>query len=318
MSTSEDEKKDPDSVVGALEKYFTPKTNVVYERYVFGTTNQGTNETVDQYITRLRHLANLCKFEALLDDFICDRLVLGTNDNSARARMFREKDLTLDAAINICRVSELSQMQLKQIKKSESDIQFVKTSQRAKAKHQKHADKPEYRDCKYCGKSHKRGSNFCSAYGKRCSKCNKLHHFACVCQSRKGRKQPTNFSKNESGHSETDSSVLMIEHTLNNVKMTKKQLSVEIALSHEKDKRGVPIECLLDTGTTCNVLSIDDLNKISRNAVMRESQTRLNLYDGSYMRPLGLCTLHTVHKWKLKWSPQKLQENHFYLQMHVS
>ena len=59
----------------------------------------------------------------------------------------------------------------------------------------------------------------------------------------------------------------MIEHTLNNVKMTKKQLSVQLALSHEKDKRGVPVECLLDTGTTCNVILIDDLNKISKNAV---------------------------------------------------
>ena len=32
LSMSEDEKKGPDSVVGALEKYFTPKTNVVHER----------------------------------------------------------------------------------------------------------------------------------------------------------------------------------------------------------------------------------------------------------------------------------------------
>ena len=51
------------------------------------------------------------------------------------------------------------------------------------------------------------------------------------------------------------------------------------------------------------MISIDDLNKISRNAVMRESQTRLNLYDGSYMRPLGVCTLHTVHNGK----PYKLK-----------
>ena len=49
LSMSEDEKRDPHSVVGALEKYFTSKTNVVYENvvYVFGTTNQSTNETVD-------------------------------------------------------------------------------------------------------------------------------------------------------------------------------------------------------------------------------------------------------------------------------
>ena len=140
LSMSEDEKNDTDCVVGAFEKYVTPKTNVVYERYVFGTTNPDTNETVDQYVTRLRPLANSCKFEALLDDFIRDRLVLGTYDNSACARMFREKDLALDAAINICRVSELSQMQLKQIEKSEPEVQFVKTSQCGNAKHQKHAD----------------------------------------------------------------------------------------------------------------------------------------------------------------------------------
>ena len=218
---SEEEKKDPDSVVGVLEKYFTSKTNVVYERYVFGTTNQGTNETVDQYVTRIRHLGNSCKFESFLGDFIRDRLFLRTNDNSARARMFREKDLTKDTAINICRVSELSQMQLKQIEKSEPDVQFVKTSTLGKAKHQKHTDKAEFRDCKYCRKSHKRGSNFHSAYGKRCSKCNKLHHFSSVCQSRKGRKQPTNFCENQSDHSDSDNSVLMIEHTLNNVKMQK-------------------------------------------------------------------------------------------------
>ena len=32
----------------------------------------------------------------------------------------------MDAAINICRVSELSQIQLKQIEKSEPEVQFVK------------------------------------------------------------------------------------------------------------------------------------------------------------------------------------------------
>ena len=39
--------KDPDKVVEALEKYFTPETNVVYERYAFDITNQGVNESVD-------------------------------------------------------------------------------------------------------------------------------------------------------------------------------------------------------------------------------------------------------------------------------
>ena len=113
-------------------------------------------------------------------------------------------------------------MQLKQIEKSEPDFLFAKISHCGKVKHQKHVDKAEFRDCRYCRKSHKRGSNFCSAYGKRFFKCNKLHHFATFYQSRIGRKQPMNFCENESGHSDSDNSVLMIEHTLNNVKMMKK------------------------------------------------------------------------------------------------
>ena len=40
----------------ALEKYFQPSTNVVYERYVFSSANQGENETAEQYIARLQHL----------------------------------------------------------------------------------------------------------------------------------------------------------------------------------------------------------------------------------------------------------------------
>ena len=37
------------------------------------------------------------------------------------------------------------------------------------------------RNCKYCGKSHDRGS--CPAFGKECSKCGKKNHFKAVCKS---------------------------------------------------------------------------------------------------------------------------------------
>ena len=44
----------------ALEKHFHTSTNVVYERYVFGSANQGVNETAEQYIARLRHFIVTC------------------------------------------------------------------------------------------------------------------------------------------------------------------------------------------------------------------------------------------------------------------
>ena len=145
---SEDDKKDPDSVPWkntSLPKQMLFMKHMCLVPQTKVPMRQLTSMS-QEYDKSLRHLANSCKLEALLDDFVRDRLVLGTNDNSAQARMFREKDLPLDAAINICRVSELSQMQLKHIEKSEPEVQFVKTSKHRKTNHQKQADKVEFRD----------------------------------------------------------------------------------------------------------------------------------------------------------------------------
>ena len=44
----------------ALEDHFLPKRNVVYERYVFNSRFQGPEESIDQYVNRLRKLASSC------------------------------------------------------------------------------------------------------------------------------------------------------------------------------------------------------------------------------------------------------------------
>ena len=36
--------------------------------------------------------------------------------------------------------------------------------------------------CKYCGQSHEFGKQKCPTYGKKCSKCAKMNHFAAVCK----------------------------------------------------------------------------------------------------------------------------------------
>ena len=53
------------------------------------------------------------------------------------------------------------------------------------------------RNCKYCGKSHDRGS--CPAFGKECSKCGKKNHFKAVCKSGSGDKQDQSRSRPKKG-----------------------------------------------------------------------------------------------------------------------
>ena len=95
------------SSLDVLEKHFQPSTNVVYERYVFDSANQGVNETT-QYIARLRHLIGTCNYSNLSDELLRDRLVLGTKDKDVHARMFHDPELRLAKAMNMCKVTELS------------------------------------------------------------------------------------------------------------------------------------------------------------------------------------------------------------------
>ena len=49
------------TIVNALNDYFLPKTNVIYERYKFNTRNQAHHETIDEYVLALRHLVATCE-----------------------------------------------------------------------------------------------------------------------------------------------------------------------------------------------------------------------------------------------------------------
>lgn len=64
-------------MIAALEKDFTPKTDVIYERYIFNKSNLLPNETLNDYICRLNELAKSFEFGNMTDDIILDRLVLG-------------------------------------------------------------------------------------------------------------------------------------------------------------------------------------------------------------------------------------------------
>ena len=48
-----EEQQDIDECIKALEAYFKPKRNVVYERYLFNMCQQNSGETVDSYVNRL-------------------------------------------------------------------------------------------------------------------------------------------------------------------------------------------------------------------------------------------------------------------------
>ena len=128
LNLSEEAKKKIDKCLEVLEKYFKPTRNVVYERYVFNTCSQTSEESVQTYVTRLRKLAASCEYGALTDEFIQDRLVIGLKNQGDKVRLLREKSLTLQKAIEMCTSSETASHQMKTIKATrDKQTEDVKT-----------------------------------------------------------------------------------------------------------------------------------------------------------------------------------------------
>ena len=104
-----------EDMITKFDDHCNPSVNEIVERCRFFTRNQGTSENIDSYVTELRLLARTCNFGTLRDSLIRDRIVCGGNNASMRERQLREKNLTLDTCLQLCRAAELSKENIKTI-----------------------------------------------------------------------------------------------------------------------------------------------------------------------------------------------------------
>ena len=218
LQLTDDDMKEPAIILGALQDHFVPVRNILYERYIFHNTEQQAHETIDQYLIKLRQLAEPCQFGALEDEMVRDRLVLGCGDSAARTRLFREKSCDLKKAVESLRISETTSEQLKKIEgggdKEQEPVNFVekegpkkkrpeRSIKRSKSSTGRHLK--QERECIYCGGQHVYDKNKCPAFGKTCRKCGKLNHFQSVCLQ----KQSVHYVQEDSASE--DESVYYVE-----------------------------------------------------------------------------------------------------------
>ena len=57
-----EERQNADVILTNLSEYFIPKRNKMYERYMFNSLSQKTDESFDQFLTALRKHAATSKF----------------------------------------------------------------------------------------------------------------------------------------------------------------------------------------------------------------------------------------------------------------
>ena len=209
---TESDRKKPKKIVKLLKEYFIPQKNVLYERFVFNSAVQKVGESIDEFVLRLRRLADSCEFGDLKDSLIRDRLVIGTTDEGGRERLLRERPVPdLNRVTENLRASEISRehrqvisgkgeptsidyVRKKQIpmKKSNQGQRPGQSQKRFEGKnnfqnqsgYRKYSKPPAARDgpkCKWCGGKLDHPKKDCVARNTKCYKCQKVGHFAKAC-----------------------------------------------------------------------------------------------------------------------------------------
>ncbi|KAJ8038229.1 hypothetical protein HOLleu_15587 [Holothuria leucospilota] len=109
-----------------FEEYCTPKKNVTYERHLFFTGSQQTDEAIDQYATELKRRAKSCEFDELKEGLLRDRIVCGCGSNLLREKLLRTQDLTLDEALQMCRANEAIKAKMKTLTDGQETVAVIR------------------------------------------------------------------------------------------------------------------------------------------------------------------------------------------------
>ena len=101
-------------VLAKFDEYCEPRTRVIYQRYHFNNRKQEAGKSIAAYVTELRMIAKNCAHDGIMpDEILRDCLVLGIRDDKVREQLLRVTDLTLQKALDICKMAEQTSQQLK-------------------------------------------------------------------------------------------------------------------------------------------------------------------------------------------------------------
>jgi len=260
-----------------LDKHFLPKKNLTFERSQFRAAQQKSDESSLSFITRLRQLAKSCEFSNYSpESAIIDQFIEKTSSHPLRRQLLRQEKLTLPSLIEISQSLELSQMQASQMEggvtikqESSEEIQQISTKfTRSTSLH-----------CYGCGSnSHLHKAQVCPARGKICHNCGKQDHFSSVC------KQPKHAKPNHVKRlNKIDTNQVFDEEFLFSMTENSTLSSVSV------DVDGVPIDFVVDSGASCNVVDRTTWDYLKENnSRFQLSAGHTNIYSYGSSKPIAL------------------------------
>ena len=191
--------------ITALNNYYNPRANVIFERSKFRSLSQTSNETSMQFITRLRTGIRSCDFVNYTEDAaIVDQYVEKCCSSKMRRLLLKEQNLTTDIIIRIAQSEETSTSQAARMEEVATTTSYntepeivnrlynrprSNNNQTTRTDNSYRAPKREPQEhskvCYGCGsQEHIFGNNKCPAKGRKCKFCKIPGHLDTVCRKK--------------------------------------------------------------------------------------------------------------------------------------
>lgn len=121
-------------IVDLVKNHLNPKRNEPMERCTFQQARQAPNESIANFVARLKELALHCNFSDL-NTALRDQLVCGIQDHDSRVALFSEEKLTYDKAVQLATTRETALRNAAHTEKaaltsSESTVKHINTTRR--------------------------------------------------------------------------------------------------------------------------------------------------------------------------------------------
>ena len=308
-----------------FEAYCNPRRNVVLERYNFHARMQQPGESITTFLAALRSLAKTCDFPDL-DNMLRDRLVMGVADPATQRALLRQADLTLTAAVDTALSEEASRRDQRCIGGPTSE------GLRASDVSAMSPQIPTVEWCRFCARMHEMRRSQCPAWGKRCNACGGRNHFLACCQPPATRPTRGPASRRGNRHSADGVRALLGNPSrLTSAGGGGSVAAVEAAgrapptarrapPAHDDEEEplyavgalqdpatgksrvfktlvsasGESLRFLVDSGSECNVLSLNDYVRVTGDhchRYLRSGVSAIRMYDGSLVSTLGGVSL---------------------------
>lgn len=328
------EKGTYEQTLAVLAAYFTPKKNVVAERYRFRKRKQEFNETIDQYATALRDLAKSCAFRDIEEEMIRDQIVEKCASNTLREKLLAQDELTLDKVLKMARTYETVRQEAKAMAQGPSinpevDTFRVGTRGRKSYNNNKRAtQKPapsgydsgnQYsaggKSCYRCGKSDHMADK-CGAISATCSYCKKVGHLQRVCRKKISDGQK-NSASNKKGDRRKLRAVLHAESDSDSSDSS--SFTYRIHEKSRKDSKesillnGQRIKCVPDTGSEHTIISAELYHKLFRQFLLHKTKKQFLAYGQK--TPL---TCRGFFKARITWNRCITQEDVYIIDGHCN